>query len=425
MRLLHTSDWHLGQTFHGFDRQAEHQLFLDWLLRQILEQQPDLLLIAGDLFDTANPSAAAQQQLYHFVTQAKACKADLQIIMIAGNHDSAGRLEAPSPILQVMGIDVVGTVKRDASGEIDIRPLVLPLRNGQNEVRGWCLALPFLRPGDLPRVPDSKDQYAAGVAEIYARALAHALELRGEAELPIIGMGHLHLTGGQTSELSERRLIVGGNEALPASIFGQELAYVALGHLHKAQRVGAEHIRYCGSPLPMSFTEVNYQHQVLRVDFAGSALQRVEALKIPRSVELLRVGTGLASGSSSAQAESALSVDEVLEQLAALELKEVSPELQPFLEVSFVLAQPEPDLRQRVEQALAGKAVRLARIQTRTSSTNPSHASISSLQEMEQLRPEQVFASLYGKKYADPMPDELKEAFATIATQALHAEAER
>lgn len=414
MRLIHTSDWHLGQTFHGFDRQLEHQLFLDWLLDQIVGEQPDVLLIAGDVFDTANPSATAQKQLYHFVTQAKQSKPNLQIIMIAGNHDSAGRIEAPSPLLQVMGIDVIGTVKRDVSGEIDVSTLVFPLRNHSGETSGWCLALPFLRPGDLPKIPDSTDQYTDGVTELYRRALNHALELRGEANQPIVGMGHLHLTGGVTSELSERRLIVGGNEALPASIFGSELAYVALGHLHKAQRVGAEHIRYCGSPLPMSFSEVNYQHQALRIDFDGNTIRQIESLKIPRNVELLRIGATSDSAT--------LSVDKVLRQLMVMDLSPANPELQPFVEVSFVLEQPEPDLKHRVELALADKPVRLARIQTRTTSANQSYSGISTLHDMEQLTPEQVFQSLYARKYTDPMPDELRNAFSQIATQALHAE---
>lgn len=414
MRLIHTSDWHLGQTFHGFDRQLEHQLFLDWLLDQIVGEQPDVLLIAGDVFDTANPSATAQKQLYHFVTQAKQSKPNLQIIMIAGNHDSAGRIEAPSPLLQVMGIDVIGTVKRDVSGEIDVSTLVFPLRNHSGETSGWCLALPFLRPGDLPKIPDSTDQYTDGVTELYRRALNHALELRGEANQPIVGMGHLHLTGGVTSELSERRLIVGGNEALPASIFGSELAYVALGHLHKAQRVGAEHIRYCGSPLPMSFSEVNYQHQALRIDFDGNTIRQIESLKIPRNVELLRIGATTDSAT--------LSVDKVLRQLMEMDLSPANPDLQPFVEVSFVLEQPEPDLKHRVELALADKPVRLARIQTRTTSANQSNSGISSLHDMEQLTPEQVFQSLYARKYTDPMPDELRNAFSQIATQALHAE---
>ncbi|MCU8069144.1 exonuclease SbcCD subunit D [Shewanella sp. SM32] len=414
MRLIHTSDWHLGQTFHGFDRQLEHQLFLDWLLDQIVGEQPDVLLIAGDVFDTANPSATAQKQLYHFVTQAKQSKPNLQIIMIAGNHDSAGRIEAPSPLLQVMGIDVIGTVKRDVSGEIDVSTLVFPLRNHSGETSGWCLALPFLRPGDLPKIPDSTDQYTDGVTELYRRALNHALELRGEANQPIVGMGHLHLTGGVTSELSERRLIVGGNEALPASIFGSELAYVALGHLHKAQRVGAEHIRYCGSPLPMSFSEVNYQHQALRIDFDGNTIRQIESLKIPRNVELLRIGATSDSAT--------LSVDKVLRQLMEMDLSPANPELQPFVEVSFVLEQPEPDLKHRVELALADKPVRLARIQTRTTSANQSNSGISTMHDMEQLTPEQVFQSLYARKYTDPMPDELRNAFSQIATQALHAE---
>lgn len=408
MRVLHTSDWHLGQTFHGYDRQLEHQQFLDWLLDQLASERPDVLLIAGDVFDTANPSAAAQKQLYHFIRESKNCLPALQIVLIAGNHDSPGRIEAPMPLLEDLGVQVTGVVKRNAAGEIDIAALVTPLKDQTGDIMGWCLGIPFLRPGDLPKVAADKDPYADGVAALYRQAMDYARHQRGKATLPIIALGHLHLVGGETSELSERKLIVGGSEALPASIFDEELAYVALGHLHLAQRVGQEHIRYSGSPLPMSFSEVNYKHQIVRVDIKGRETKTIEAIAIPRFVELLRLPNGERS------------VEETLEDLVKLELDASHPELHPFIEVRFRLEQPEPGLRSRVETALAGKPVRLARIETTAIRTNNTALpGFADLAELERLQPDQVFVNLYQGLHDGEAPDALMKAFNEVATTAL------
>src|SRR5450830_1653635 len=116
MRLLHTSDWHLGQSLHNFDRHYEHQCFLDWLIDTIVAEEADALLIAGDIFDNANPSSNAQRQLYRFLQQAKTRAPGLQIVVIAGNHDSPGRLEAPGPLLEAHGTVVIGNVVRGRDG---------------------------------------------------------------------------------------------------------------------------------------------------------------------------------------------------------------------------------------------------------------------------------------------------------------------
>lgn len=412
MRLLHTSDWHLGQSFHGYDRGYEQQRFLDWLLSQIQLHQPDQLLMAGDVFDTANPSAAAQAQFYGFLAQARRQCPHLQLVITAGNHDAAGRLEAPNQLLSTLGIDIIGTVKRLDNGDIDVDALVLPLCNADQQPMGWCLALPFLRPADLPKLPGAPDPYAAGVAQLYQQALDKALARRTDETQPIIAMGHLHLTGSAVSELSERRLIVGGNEALPASMFGSELAYVALGHLHRAQSVSAAHIRYCGSPIPMSFSEVDYRHQILLVDLVDGNTS-IQPLTIPRAVNLLRLG---AIGT-----QSKLDVEQVLQSLRELSLAELPLAQQPFVEVCLLLDQPEPHLRQRVEQALADQPVRLARIhiQQRRPVDRPQPLSADA---MQQLTPDSVFASLYASQFQQPMSDELAKAFAHIATQAQHQE---
>ena len=103
MRLLHTSDWHLGQSLHNFERHYEHQRFLDWLLDTVVSERADALLIAGDIFDNANPSSASQKQLYRFLQRARERVPHLNLIVIAGNHDSPGRLEAPGPLLEAHG----------------------------------------------------------------------------------------------------------------------------------------------------------------------------------------------------------------------------------------------------------------------------------------------------------------------------------
>ena len=170
MRLLHTSDWHLGQNFFGFSRQYEHQQFLDWLLLVLVEQQIDVLLIAGDVFDTANPPSSAQQQFYQFLCAAKLKTPHLQVVIIAGNHDSPTRLEVPMPFLAAFDMVVVGQVNRQQQ-HIDLEKFVISLRNAQGQIEAWCLAIPFLRPSDVPRVENADDAYLEGIAALYAQVI--------------------------------------------------------------------------------------------------------------------------------------------------------------------------------------------------------------------------------------------------------------
>ena len=412
MRLLHTSDWHLGQTLHNYERTYEHQCFLDWLLATILAQDIDALLIAGDVFDTANPSAAAQKQLYRFLQQARARSPQLDIVVIAGNHDSPGRLEAPGPLLEAHGTSVVGHVLRSANGEIDLERHLIALHDKAGAVQAWCLAIPFLRPGDVPRLPlaDGEeappDPYLAGIGLLYSQAfaLASARRTHGQA---IVAMGHCHMVDGTASLESERRIVIGGSEALPAAIFDPAIAYAALGHLHLAQRVGQkEHLRYSGSPLPLSFAEVGYQHQVLRVDLLDGAAT-VTPLMVPRAVELLRVPPTPAP------------LAEALAALAALDLPELPLRQQPLLEVRVLLDAPEPGLRGRIEAAIAGKPVRLAKIEpTRKLDAPGSAATAMSLDQLAQLQPDDIFRRLYLQKYGDAAPDDQLQAFAELLNTA-------
>ena len=403
MRLLHTSDWHLGQTLHNFERSYEHQCFLDWLLDTLVAERTDCLLVSGDIFDNANPSAASQKQLYTFLHQAKRRSPHLNIVIIAGNHDSPGRLEAPGPLLQILDTAVVGNIGRNEQGEIDLDRLVLPLKDCTGTIAAWCIAIPFLRPGDVPRV-ESADPYMDGIALLYRQALHIALCKRQPGQA-IIALGHCHMRGSATSADSERRIVIGGSDALSSSIFDPAIAYAALGHLHLAQEVGKQsHLRYCGSPLPMSFSEIAYPHQVLRVDLEGEAVKTIVALRVPRAVELLRVPAQPGQ------------VDDVLTALRALTLPDVPEPAWPYLEVRVLLEAPEPALRSRIEAALEGKQVRLAKIEMHQAGSGTGTGSVVpiSLDELERLQPVDIFERLYQRKFDSRPPADLLTAFAEL-----------
>ena len=400
MRFLHTSDWHLGQTLHSFERTYEHQCFLDWLLETIITERIDALLIAGDVYDNANPSAASQKQLYRFLRQVKSAAPHLNIVIIAGNHDSPGRLEAPGPLLEGQDVSLVGNVLRNADGRIALERLVLPLKDRDGVVAAWCLAVPFLRQGDVPRVDGAVDAYAEGIAQLYRQVLALALEKRQPGQA-VIALGHCHMTGSAQSADSERRIVIGGSDALSASMFGPEIAYAALGHLHLAQSVGQQpHLRYCGSPLPMSFSEIGYRHQVLRVDLDGERVVDITALAVPRTVDLLRVPASPAP------------LDDVLAALQALPPR--SGEHPPYLEVRVRLDAPEPGLRARVEAALEGRHARLARIDTCLPVRGANAAATMSLDQFDKLRPDDIFRRLYRQKFDCDAPDEQLAAFTEL-----------
>jgi len=408
MRLLHTSDWHLGQTLHTFERSYEHQCFLDWLLDTLVGEEIDALLIAGDIFDNSNPSAAAQRQLYRFLQQARVRCPQLDIVVIAGNHDSPGRLEAPGPLLEAHGTIVIGNVARNGNGEIDLDRLLVPLHGKDGSVQAWVLAVPFLRPGDVPRVvaPEAGatiDPYLHGITQLYrqAHALAQARRAPGQA---IVAMGHCHMIDGQSSLESERRIVIGGTEALPAAMFDAAIAYAALGHLHLAQRVGKQdHLRYSGSPLPLSFAEVGYTHQVVRVDLADGRATAITPLPVPRAVPLLRIPATPAP------------LKEVLAALVMLDLPDAPVHAQPYLEVRVLLDAPEPSLRAQVEAALIGKPVRLAKIETTRKAAPLEDAdAVLTLDQLAQMQPDDIFRRLYKQKYDADAPHEQLTAFAEL-----------
>lgn len=411
MKILHTSDWHLGHQLHGYNRDYEHQAFLDWLAETLEQQQVDALLVAGDIFDTANPPASAWRMLYRFMARLAQTMPKLDVVMIGGNHDSPSKLDAPHELLKAFDLHMVGGIHRDENGELDHQRMLVPLTDKSGEQAAWVLAVPFLRSADLRTedLQEDDDRLIKGVETLYAE-MTEVARNQKTPEQALIGMGHAYMASGKLSEMSERRVLGGNQHALPASIFADDISYVALGHLHLAQRVAKqEHIRYSGSPLPLSMSERGYNHQVMLVDLDGDKVTEIESLPIPRAVDMLKVPGSPAP------------LEQVLEELKALEVEECPREQQPFLEVHILLDKPQALLREKVLGALEGKAVRLAKItphyrqQEQQDSLN--------YRRLSEVSPQQVFSLSWSKKY-DGEPDEaMAAAFETLLTQLEESEA--
>lgn len=403
MKILHTADWHIGQLFHEYDRTYEHQQFLNWLEVSLVSEKIDILLISGDVFDLSNPSAASVKMFYSFLSKAVKANPDLQIVITAGNHDSATRLESPKPLLESSNIHIIGLVEKKEDGSIDYDKLILPLKDKAGTIKAWCMAVPFLRMGDYPIVTDAENLYAAGVDAFYDEAYDCACTKRQINE-PIICMGHLHAQQTDMTDVDKavERAIMGGIECIGATAFHEEIRYVALGHIHKAQRIGGkEHIRYCGSPIPMSFSELNYKHQVIVFDLEEQSIHNLKSIEVPVSVELKRVPSVHSS------------LTEVINALQQLPAAGSDLQSAPYLEVRVLLDGPEPGLRHKIETALSGKAVRLAKIDVQYSVAAAAANTTATIPEdnLQELQPQDVFAKVYQAKYNNAVPAELLQLF--------------
>ena len=400
IRILHTADWHLGQTFFGYDRAGEHEVFLNWLAGEIREREIDALIIAGDVFDVSNPAAASQSLYYHFIYRVTAENPTLQIVIVAGNHDSAARLEAPLPLLQAMRTEVRGVVRKSDDGEIDYDHLTVELKNRDGEVELLCMAVPFLRQGDYPTVPTEGNPYAEGVRELYTQLLQRLWKRRKENQ-SILAIGHLQAIGSEIAEKDySERTVIGGLECVSPDAFSEQIAYTALGHIHKAQRVsGRENVRYAGSPIPMSFAEKHYHHGVVEVTFDGGCAVDIMRVECPRLIPLMSVPNGEPA-----------SPEIVLEILKELPVTEGAA---PYLEVKVLLDEPEPMLRQEVEEALADKNYRLARIVStyRNETGNAEKENENWKRGLQEMSPLQIAQSAFEKIYQVEMPEELTDLF--------------
>jgi exonuclease SbcD len=345
MRILHTSDWHLGRTLYGRKRYDECEAFLSWLAETIQAEQVEVLLVAGDVFDTSTPSNRAQELYYSFLCRmtGSLCR---HVVVVAGNHDSPSFLNAPRELLRALNVHVVGS----ASESIDDEVLVLCDAKGAPEL--IVCAVPYLRDRDI-RVAEAGESFTDkeakmidGICRHYAEVAALVERRRRElgVKIPIVGMGHLFTAGAKTVEGDGvRELYVGSLAHVAAGVFPDSFDYLALGHLHVPQRVhGSEVMRYSGSPLPMGFGEAGHQKIVCQVEFAGAAAD-VRLVDVPVFQRLERVKGDWESISAK-----------------ILELSAIGA--QAWLEVVYEGEEVISDLSQRLDDAVSGTGLEILRV---------------------------------------------------------------
>lgn len=386
VHFLHTSDWHLGQFFYNHSRQYEHEQFLAWLLIQIKQKQPHALLIAGDIFDVINPASSAQKQLYQFLADAHELAPHMQTLMIAGNHDSGYRIEQVEPLLEKYNAKTVGVVHKNADGQLDLDRLLLPIYDEHKNIVAWCLSLPFLRPAEITGINERTANSQSAIAYVHQQLIVEAKKRKTDDQALIL-MSHAHMQGGETSD-SERPIIIGNEEALSTALFDDVIDYVALGHLHKPQKVGQEHIRYSGSPIPLSFSEINYKHQVVEVKInplhKDESRFQFEAIHAPRSVQLHKIKGEL---------------NEVFDQLKNLSTGEIENiDHRPYIDIEYhTLTPPQPNLRHLLEQALPPNRYRLVRISRQYLVSDQSNAQNTQI-SLEPPTPEKLFQKIWDKQ---------------------------
>ena len=376
MRILHTSDWHLGQHFMGKSRQAEHQALIDWLLAQVDAHAVDAVLIAGDIFDTGAPPSYARELYSDLVV--KLHRAGVALLLLGGNHDSVATLGESRALLAVLSTTVVAAVGGPANHVV-----VLPQRNGD----AGCIvcAVPFVRPRDVlqsqaGQSAQEKQQGLQAAIQAYYQSVVDAGRAQQTAlhntlgrVVPLMATGHLTTVGASSNE-SVREIYVGSLDAFPTAAF-PPVDYIALGHIHKPQKVGGlNHIRYCGSPIPLGFDEARQQKEMLLVDLDASGLTAITALPVPRFQALISVSGNLATLAAAISA-------------AAAEGSAAQP---AWLEVTVAEDDYLTDLPARIGAMTQGLAVEVLRVRRQRANAAATLAA-EALATLDELSPGDVF----------------------------------
>ncbi len=351
MKILHTSDWHLGRSLYGKKRYEEFTAFLDWLAETIENEKIDALLIAGDIFDTSTPSNRVQELYYRFLCRVSAscCR---HIIIIAGNHDSPTFLNAPKELLRTLNVYIVGSMTKNPEDEVI----------NADDLDAIICAVPYLRDKDIRTVEagetidDKNRKLVEGIKKHYADVVAIAEKKKDDLQksrksaginIPIIAMGHLFTAGGKTIDGDGvRELYVGTLAHIGAEAFPPAIDYLALGHLHVPQAVGnSKHIRYSGSPIPMGFGEAKQEKKVVFIEFNGT-IANIQEIPVPCFQQLVRIVGSL---------------DDIHLRLEELKQKDSHA----WLEIEYTGCDIITNLREIIDEILADSAMEVRRIKNR------------------------------------------------------------
>ena len=380
MRILHTSDWHIGHRLYERRRIEEHRQFLDWLLGKIKEKEVDVLLVSGDIFDTALPSSEATDLYYQFLFQLYD-KTRAHAVITAGNHDSPTRLAAPREFLRMGRIHVVGLASEPAECVV-----TLPSENPSVAIA----AVPYLSENELSHIsfetePERAERYRERLKAFY-RQCAECMS----PGLPKILMGHLFVHGGKVGD-SERNIQIGGATAMQISDFPDDVTYVALGHLHRPHAISGTNypVQYAGSPLPLRFNEAHYSKKVYLLDVPTSGDAQVEEIEIPIFKEL-RTVTG--------------DIDRVLSMA-------MSPEWDgKYIQVQLKLDRPEVGISDKIREMFHQRGGEVLSVEVEL----PARTERQEIPIEEMRQPTEIFEQFYKEKFNESPDESMMKTFGEL-----------
>ena len=412
MKVLHTSDWHIGQIFHNFSREEEHRFFFEQLKSIIINEKPDVVVVSGDVFHTATPTIVSQRLYYNFLVDLSRFDPDLQIVVTSGNHDSPSRLEAPRPLWEAFNVTVVGLLDYQTNTDefglnFDASKIEIPITK-KGVIIGWVLAVPYMNAGNYPALKDD-DSVSKRIANFYEKLLLHLKSRPDYSDnQSIVATGHLAV--GNADIRGHSADIIGRLECLDIQDFTnvKGIDYWAFGHIHYPQAIkGIENMRYAGSPFPISFNE-NYDHSVVMVDIKdGETKATVIPLKILYSI--------VDFPSKPKGYDDALPYETVMMQL--FEIVDVKAYVRLHIQTEKPLTQSETaDLIQTFD----GHEAMFCGIQSYFPEKEEGDdiQDVKTLHDLKSISPFELGCSVYLKKNGCEMPEELKEMFKKVCEEA-------
>ena len=247
MKIIHTSDWHLGQNLYGYDRTQEQSGALRQIEELVRQETPDALVVSGDIYDTPQPSSAVQTLFTEAIMRIHKASPQTEIIITAGNHDSGAKHEISRVLWETQSVHMIGTINKE-----DTLEQIIELPG-----KGFIIAVPYSSERHIP--------------EGFWQGLLDEVEAQNEGGLPVVLMAHLTVSGCDfKGHDNAKDISVGGIDAVELEELGVGYDYVALGHIHRAQTIeGSDgRVRYSGTPIPVSFDE-DYPHTVSVVEIAS------------------------------------------------------------------------------------------------------------------------------------------------------------
>ena len=406
MRILHTSDWHLGQEFYAYDRSEEHAAFLDRLRDIVAEERPDVLVVCGDIYHNAAPSNAVMRMFTDRLDRVRQASPATRVIVTAGNHDSSARLEVSRSLWEHLGVTVVGRIERDADGGIDLDRHIIPIDTPRGERVGYVVAMPHVFPQNYPLLEEGTPREERQAR--FLEALAERVRAVNREGLPVVMMAHLTVAGTDLEGHYDSR---GGLEATELSAIPVPYDYLALGHIHRAQSFLGGRARYCGSPLPVDFDEQRYAHSVTLADLpGGGAMPALRTIPIENPRPLLTLP------------------DEATDFDTALGLLADFPAGVPaYLRLHVRLRDVAPaDALERAAAVVRGKAARFCcfKWERPLSDATPDRRADFTLDHIRRVSPVEVARHYYADTYGAPLDPDLEQMLREAIARAERTEKE-